>query len=237
MRLSLAIALLASSASLACGQEAGPIVITEIMYNPAGVDEGQEWVEIYNPTSGPVSISRWRLQDDDGQTDRFPTGATLAPGAVAVVVPIRGGVSGNGTQRRSTYVNNATAFAAAWGPGVQIIFVDSFWNYPADPVPAATTLDGLSNSPSATNEQLRLINDLGVVIDRVDYDDDEDIVTPWPDDNDGGSIQLLREFVGNVTDNNNGAAWRLSSPGDALGSRHAVPGAITFSGLNSYGTP
>ncbi|MFO0856187.1 MAG: lamin tail domain-containing protein [Phycisphaerales bacterium] len=235
-RLILAAGMSLCLASVALAQEAGPIVITEIMYNPSGVDQGQEWVELYNPTAAAVDVSRWRLVDDDGQTDRFPTGSIIPAGGIAVVLPVRGGVSGNGSLRHSTYTNSAASFAATWGTGVQLIFVDSFWNYPADSSPPAGTLDGLSNSPSPTNELLRLVNNSGIVIDQVNYDDDEDAVTPWPDDNDSGSIQLLRDLT-NRTDNNFGSAWRLSGPGDGLNSRHATPGSIAFSGLNSWGTP
>ncbi len=228
---------LAASAGLCRAQELGPVVITEIMYNPSGTDEGQEWVEIYNPTNAAVDLSRWSLEDDDGRTATFPNGTSLAAHAVAVIIPHRGGVLGGGTDRQSTYVNTAASFAAAWGTGIQLIMVESFWNYGGDPVPVTGTIEGLSNAPSPTNEMLRLIDRQRNIIDQVIYDDDEGGETPWPDDNDSGSIQLVRDFVGNVADNNNGAAWRLSKPGDTLGSRLAVAGALTFPGLASYGTP
>ncbi len=228
---------LAMLAGTASGQEIGPVVITEIMYNPSGVDEGQEWVEIYNPTGAAVDISRWYLEDDDGQTSDIPSGTVLGAGEIAVIVPRRGGVDGNGTQRRSTYVNSQAAWNAAWGPGIRVIFVESFWNYPGDLIPEVGTLDGLSNAPSTTNELLTLKERTGLVVDEVSYDDDEGAETVWPDDNDSGSIQLLREFTGSVLQNNSGHAWKLSRASDVLGSFHAVPGTVAFSGLESYGTP
>ncbi|MBL8761475.1 MAG: lamin tail domain-containing protein [Phycisphaerae bacterium] len=240
MRMRPSIASIVAAAGLACSvqaQEFGPVVITEIMYNPHGVDQGQEWVEIYNPSGVAIDLSAWSLEDDDGQTDEFAPGTTLGAHSLAIIVPRRGGVSGNGTARMSTYVNTQASVDAAWGPGIQVIWVESFWNYPGDANPVGGTLDGLSNSPSATNELLRLIDSQGTIIDQASYDDDEGVVTHWPDDNDSGSIQLLRDFTGNFTQNNNGAAWRLSGPGDGLGSRLANTALPAFPGLVSYGTP
>lgn len=48
----------------------GQVVISEIMYDPAGAaPEPNEWVELYNPTSSPIDISGWVLTDDR----TFPT--------------------------------------------------------------------------------------------------------------------------------------------------------------------
>jgi cysteine-rich repeat protein len=43
----------------------GDIIITEIMYNPAAVGDGEgEWFEIYNVTDKPVNINGWVIKDD-----------------------------------------------------------------------------------------------------------------------------------------------------------------------------
>ncbi|MFO8012049.1 MAG: CotH kinase family protein, partial [Phycisphaerae bacterium] len=43
--------------------DAGPVVINEIMYHPAGVPEplGEEFVELYNAGPDPVNLNGWRL--------------------------------------------------------------------------------------------------------------------------------------------------------------------------------
>jgi hypothetical protein len=220
-----------------CAAESGPIVITEIMYNPHGTDEGQEWIEIYNSSNVAVNVSGWTIENRRGATTPFPAATTLAPHAVAVVVPRRGGVSGGGTDRGSTYVTAPANFAAAWGAGIQVIMVESFWNYYTDPVPALATLNGLANSPNGTTDALQLRDVLGTLVDEVAYLDDEGTESPWPDDNDGGSIQLMRDFLDSVDDNNIGSAWRLSEPGDVLGSIKANTVLPNFPGLVSYGTP
>ena len=63
------------------------VIITEIMYDPPGGDNGHEWVEIMNDSNTPVNIQNLRFVEADtkhrikksvGETD-------IAPGAVAVI--------------------------------------------------------------------------------------------------------------------------------------------------------
>ncbi|MEK6700984.1 MAG: lamin tail domain-containing protein [Planctomycetota bacterium] len=232
----LATSALSMLAGAAHGQELGPVVITEIMYNPPGTDEGQEWVEIYNPTAAPVDLSRWSLITPGGRTADIPSGTTLASHAVAIIAPRRGGLLGSPSTRRSTYVATQASWDQAWGPGIRVIFVESFWNYPSDPVPVTGTIEGLGN----TGDTLQLVDRQREVVDEVAYDTDDTAETPWPDGNDSGSIQLLRDFVvgpSPIADNNTGAAWRRSGPGDGLGSRLAGNALPAFPGLDSYGSP
>ena len=77
-----------------------PIFISEILADPpSGIigdanRDGQrdtyqdEFIELYNAGSAPISLAGWRLMDDDIKTDaafRFPDGALLAPGSYVVL--------------------------------------------------------------------------------------------------------------------------------------------------------
>lgn len=62
-----------------------PLVVTELMPNPAGSENTQEWVEIYNAGSQPVELGGLTLADKTGR-DALPP-ATLAAGGFALVVP------------------------------------------------------------------------------------------------------------------------------------------------------
>ena len=59
------------------------LLISEVMVDPSGDDTGQEWVELYNPTTANVDLSGWYVGDvgPDGEYGsglyRFPQGATL----------------------------------------------------------------------------------------------------------------------------------------------------------------
>ena len=37
------------------------VVINEIMASPSGADDGNEWVELYNPEEEPINISGWTI--------------------------------------------------------------------------------------------------------------------------------------------------------------------------------
>ncbi|HEY7117651.1 MAG TPA: lamin tail domain-containing protein [Tepidisphaeraceae bacterium] len=81
----------------------GPIVITEVMYNPQ--PGGNEYIEFRNVTDAPVDISGWRLQ---GVTFTFPAGTIIPAHAYFLVVAIPPG------DFRTSY--NVPAATQVFGP-------------------------------------------------------------------------------------------------------------------------
>ena len=69
-----AIALAVFAALLAPACSHAQVIISEIMYNPAGSDSGREWVELYNQGTSDVSIiggtvkGSWRISDGSNHT-------------------------------------------------------------------------------------------------------------------------------------------------------------------------
>jgi hypothetical protein len=61
-----------------------PLVITELLPNPAGAETGQEYVELRNLGAVPAVLDGLAIEDEGGR-DPLPAG-TLAPGASALVV-------------------------------------------------------------------------------------------------------------------------------------------------------
>lgn len=67
------------------------VVISEIMYDYPGTEESgkHDWVEIFNSGSSAVSLSEWRLRENDAdhQINPYPDGAsaTLSAGGYAVI--------------------------------------------------------------------------------------------------------------------------------------------------------
>jgi len=59
-------------------------MITEVMYNPAGADSPNEFVEIYNPSDLPANITGWSIADL-AATDRLLDTA----GASDIILPSR----------------------------------------------------------------------------------------------------------------------------------------------------
>jgi hypothetical protein len=72
------------------GPKVGPVVITELMYNPAGTND--QFIELMNITAAPVKLydpahpaNTWRI---GGVGYTFPTGIEVAPGEVLLVVQV-----------------------------------------------------------------------------------------------------------------------------------------------------
>jgi len=63
------------------GQVADHVVINEFELNPSGRDEGNEWVELYNPTDSDIDIGGWTLSTTHGKTVTLsiPQGVVIDP--------------------------------------------------------------------------------------------------------------------------------------------------------------
>ncbi len=74
----------------AVAEAAGPssVVINEIMYNPASGVDGDEFLELYNTTASPISLSGWCFTN--GVSMCFASGVTIAAHQYAVVSPDAG---------------------------------------------------------------------------------------------------------------------------------------------------
>jgi hypothetical protein len=75
----------------------GPIIINEIMYNPASGDQNAEYIELLNISDSVVTLAEfdneqlidvpWRFADDDnGISFDFPLGTTMEPGEHLLLV-------------------------------------------------------------------------------------------------------------------------------------------------------
>ncbi len=209
-------------------QQIGPVIITEIHYNPHNLpsgssEQGMEFVEVYNPTNGNVDISGWYLQDEDGRTTPIAAGTILAPGEAFVITSQFG--------PDATTLSSLAAWRQAWGTGYRVGFVDGF-SGPWTSDPTIAGLNNLANGPTATNEVLTLRDAGGQVVDEANY---QAGAADWPTSNNAGSIYLLPLFF-NVTDNDQGAAWRLASNG-VDGNFLILATNEIFTGPNSVASP
>jgi hypothetical protein len=60
----------------------GYLLITEVMYNPAGEEPLGEWIEIFNPGDTAVDLSAYKLGDEEASSGpegmfQFPPGSVL----------------------------------------------------------------------------------------------------------------------------------------------------------------
>jgi len=68
----------------------GKLVISEVVYNPAGKEPDAEWVEFYNIGQRDVDLAKYKFGDEEtiGEAEgmlQFPPGAVIEPGEVIIV--------------------------------------------------------------------------------------------------------------------------------------------------------
>jgi hypothetical protein len=66
----------------------GEIVVSEVLYNPAGVEPAEEWFELYNTTALPKLLSGLILKDGSGRAHAIPASPALviAPSSYFLLV-------------------------------------------------------------------------------------------------------------------------------------------------------
>ena len=170
----------------------GPVVISEIMYRPAGDSPDMEYVELLNITTGSVPLydvarpsNTWKLASAVDYV--FPTGVTLAAGSRLLVAG----------------ATNLAVFRSAYG-------------VPAD-VPVYGAWTGQLNN---AGDSVRLYKPGDpetngfvpkILVDRVDYLDQ----APWPTAPDGNGPSLERLVATNTA--NTSSNWFVGAPGGSPG--------------------
>jgi hypothetical protein len=67
-----------------------PVLISEVLYDPFGVEPGGEWIELYNRSAKTVSLDGYKIGDSETRGDEegmylFPKGTYLSPGGILIV--------------------------------------------------------------------------------------------------------------------------------------------------------
>jgi hypothetical protein len=190
----------------------GPVVITEIMYNPSGVDQPFEFVELRNVGASPVNLfdplapeNTWRLTG--GIELQFPGGLTLAAGEFILAVGF-------------DPLSDASALAAfrqAYGLAGRLV----------GPFQGA-----LSNSGETLDLQQPDLPDPATLeisyftVDRVDYGDE----APWPLVNEAAHQSLQKPVE--TSYGNDPVNWVAAAPtaGGPLLPAHGLQLAIEIAG-------
>jgi hypothetical protein len=183
----------------------GPIVLSEIHYNPAeptaaalAVDpdlgrDDLEYVEIYNPTSAMVDLAEWQIRG--AARFDFPAGTQLGPEQTLIVVSF--------DPTDATNSQQTAAFRTQYGIDASVRLVGGYQGTLGDDGEHLQLLR--PDAPSATDRTLvpRLLED------EVVYDD----LPPWPTGADGSGRALVR--VDPAAFGNAATSWtaELPSPG------------------------
>jgi micrococcal nuclease len=85
----IALMLLFTGITLATSSATSDVIIYAFDQNPAGSDEGNEWVTFHNPSTESVDIGNWTFESTHGTTaiDWIAEGTTLYPGAYCTYTP------------------------------------------------------------------------------------------------------------------------------------------------------
>jgi len=196
--------------SLNTGPRVGPVVISELMYNPPS--GGDEFLELRNISAAPIALydldhpaNGWRF---NGITFSFPTGTVIEAGELLLVVPIA-----PATFRTKYAVAAATRifgpYTGAQNNGGELIALEK----PAPPISDGT---GGTTVPYIVQDQVTYTN-----------------AAPWPTSPNGGGPSLERIDLARF--GNDSQNWRASpSNGGSMGR----PPALTFANwLSLHFTP
>ena len=196
------------------GPRVGPLVISELMYNPPSGSNHLEFIEIANPTALPEDLTRWQL--DSGIAFAFPTNTTLPAGGALVVVSFDPNAASNSALLAD--------FRATYGLSTNVPLAG----------PYAGLLDG-------SGEDVRLLRPDEppaeepayyplLIEDEVGYQD----LPPWPVAADGGGASLERLLPAAWGDDS--TSWLAAAPPTPGASGDPVP-TFTLTVVSAHGTP
>lgn len=160
------------------------LLITEIMFDPAGKNE-HEYVELYNTSGADIDLSNYSLQVN-GFDNKLADGSMIAAGGIAVICR-----TDNAARPLQNYID-------AWGSDVNFIETDGEGGLPFWQV--------LAN----TGSNVEILDDLFDVVVGVFYDADTTPDPPWPGANDMSSIYLTDISAADPSDGSN---WAFSVDG------------------------
>jgi len=141
----------------------GGVFINEIMPNPEGADETDEWVELYNINNFEVDLSGWKLQDTAGTIKTFtlPAGSIiLANGFLVFKRPETKIMLNNDVDGLNLLWPNGKVIDSASYPkaplGQSYSKKSGAWVWSTAPTPGTTNV--ISNGPSSGSELNSLQN-------------------------------------------------------------------------------
>ncbi len=105
---SLIIFLIFISLSLSAHNVLAEVKINEILFNPNGIDTGQEWIELYNNSNENVNIGGYELNATSGDYFQFPPNTIIPPHQFIIVWWRKNGINTNNEFFTSTngFTNN-----------------------------------------------------------------------------------------------------------------------------------
>lgn len=190
----------------------GSLLISEVLYNEVGSDTTGEWIEIFNNGGVTLDLSNYKIGDEEtklgtGATEamfQFPSGASIAPGAVQVVAV-------SAVRFNAVYGFNPTYELNSSDITIPDLTIYSTW----DP-------DGGLISLSNSNDQAVILDELDAIVDAVNWGNNF-YLNPGLNAtvSDGQSYGRINPFV----DTDTAEDWILG-PTSATAALRSTPGVV-----------
>lgn len=167
----------------------GPIVISEIMYNPASNIDNEEYIELYNITSSTVALYDylealpWKLTNGIDYT--FPVTTTIPAHSRLIVAKA------------------PATFTAKYGPlpaGVQLL----------GPYDGKLSNSGEKIELSKPGDIDANLIRYYILVDKISYSD----IAPWPENADGGGASLSKKIASDYGNDPNNWLGQTPTPGN-----------------------
>ena len=167
----------------------GRLLITELLFNPAGDEPGGEWVEVYNVGDMSLDLSNYKIGDEENEGGsegmyRFPSGVSI--GAKGVLV-----IAYRAITFADVYGENPDFEYSQSDPGVPSMFKYAAWsggsvflNNTGDEVLVLDDNDELADAVSWGSSNFAFIPSVpkvaeGVSLERYPADMDTDTAGDW----------------------------------------------------------
>lgn len=133
--------------------------LSELLPDPSGADDENEFIEVWNPTSSTISLYQWRLRDNRNRWFAF-TGTTLEPNARIAIPRSTSALALPNTSgsialvHPSDAVIDATTYTrtipgASWSRDAQ-----GFWRYTTSSTPGAPNVIRVPHDPPTAHIEL-----------------------------------------------------------------------------------
>lgn len=167
------------------------VYINEVLPNPEGPDETDEWIEIYNSNNFDVNLSGWNIKDENGKINSFVIKNNILPayGFIILTRPITKIMLNNDTDTLYLYnpigeiLNSISYSKAPLGQSFNLRGNEWFWSSETTPgennVIYNNNLSNKTNSVKKENEELELAY-IGNSLDKIsNIDQDNSDYNPW----------------------------------------------------------
>ena len=161
------------------GPRIGPVMISEIMYAPPGVNDDLEYIELLNLTDSPINLANWKF--DEGVDFTFGN-VTIQPRSTLVVVRFDPTNPANATKLNT--------FRNTYGITAAVPLVGGYGNPTGGGVLDNGGEEVRLERPDAPQPDMSIPY---LLVDEVDFDS----VSPWPTSpgGTGHSLTRLSQFV------------------------------------------